>query len=439
MELGQAVLQGRQAKGIGDATEILAEMQNMTPGFGQTAAIPDGEGNGTGPATGYSGESWNAMKTKYIEAMKNVTDPRVLDGMMNQMADLEKGKVMEYGRLALAAMDQGDMETAQNYLAGVSFYTDPGVTPNISVQPDGTVLMATEGQKPMVMTKPQLEDFLHQYSNFEGYRDLAFDREQHKDMMEHREKQRLDAAADAAARRAIAEEELAARKEVWAADKAYDETRIAQLEQQMEHADLNLQAGATKAEQERITGVIDAANEWFDGYMEDPKPGTTKKDKSGGDVLGLEPEGPILDEKTQALIDASDAASEVLDADTRVQVADHRSRQQAIRRTLSDPYVQRDYRTIVSALAGGDKRLSGSEVGSIALSVIMSEGSGYDPMYDPTNGALVIQGPDGHKDYYKVHPAYAGLIGTMLDTVPQEQPQPAPNQGGGGIPEQQGP
>lgn len=462
-------MQGRQDRGVGEATEILSEMQNMVPGFSQTAAIPDGEGNGEGPATGYSGNDWNQMKTRYIEAMKHVKDPRVLDGMMEQMANLEKGKVMEYGRMALSAMDNGDMETAQNYLAGVSFFTDPGVTPTVSVQPDGTTLMAVEGQKPVILTKPQLEDFLHQYSNFEGYRDLAFDKEKHRDMMEHREKVRMDNALDAQARRGLAERELNAKETLWDQQSAYDQARVAKLEQEMEHADLNMRAGASQAKLERVDKIIEDAQTYVQDYLKDPGSvsGTEKGTKDDGALIGMGPEAIPPEDMTDEerakweRVQAAKDSAEVSDADTLANTAIQRARQATMQRILSDPATAMDFNNLVTALAGGSvytdgdtaaTNLSGAQAASVALSVIASEGAGYDPQYDAQNGQIVIvrpPGPNGQAsapDRYKVDPAYSGLLGTML--TPYEDPNQQPEQQGPpvppagqpqGIPEQQGP
>lgn len=424
-DFGESLLKGRTAAAVQDANEIYSEMQNMAPTPGTSAGIPDGDGAGAGPATGYSGEDWNSVKTRYTQALQKVSDPQVLDAMMDRMADLEKSKVMEYGRMALAAIKSGDMDTAQNYLAGVSYYTDPGVTPTVKVTDDGTVLVANPEGNPMVLRPENLEDFLHQFVDFKDYRELAFDRETHKDLMEYRERARLDSVANDAARLALEERRINA-------GAAVDAARLAKIEQEMAQADAKFKAGATKDKLDQFNSQVEEANTYVNDYLKDPG----AFDDNGDDTIDpliANTQGAVaeLSEEGQALVDRSSRVQQVLDAGSAEETADLRNRQAVIRRTLSNPEIALDFQTLISGLAAGENSdMSGSQIGAVALSSILSDGTKYEPFFDRENGLLVIQNAAGAKDYYSIGPSHHESMARMFDPVPAEQQQqqpPGPN------------
>lgn len=486
--LGRAVREGRNANAISKGTEILSEMQNMIPGVSQTAAIPDGKGAGE-TSSGYDGKSWNDKKAQYIEAMKGVNDPRILDAMMDQMADLEKGKVLEYGRMAIASLKAGDNKAAQNYLAAMSYYTDPGSTPMVNVQPDGTVLYHSPGGKPMALKAKNIEDMMHQFVDFDGYRDLAFDREQHADMMEYREQVRLDRIAEFNAQQALRERDLDSLIEQRDANMHLTDTRIDatkqsmriemdkwgltqdqavlnmdeqqrnmdiketeaasvikrrdllndQTEQQIRFADELHQQSIDAAlvalsdkERDEVNGRIADAAKHIKDYVDLD---STKGLRTGGgdDELGLGPTAlpDDMHPNSKAAIQAAQNEGMVIDELNQLRAKETQKAQMQVIHALSSPQVMADVEGVVTALVMGDKHMSGSRAANIALTSILGNGSGYETFFDTSTGNLMIVGPDGKRDYYRTPASHHRLLGARFDAPPKNQPPPMQRPQGG--------
>jgi hypothetical protein len=100
---------------------------------------------------------------------------------------------------------------------------------------------------------------------------------------------------------------------------------------------------------------------------------------------------------------------------------------------MSDPQKQYDFHSITSGIAGGSNPgITGTQIGAIALSSIMSDGTKYEPFFDQERGVLVMTSVNGGKDYYAVAPSHHNTFARMFDPVPQQQPQgptPGPNPG----------
>lgn len=449
VRLGEAHRQGRNARGVREAQEVMSEMVSMAPVPFTQGAIPDGEGGGGAPATGYSGEEWNSMKTRYAEAMTKISDPDIMDKMQDRMAELEKGKVMEYGRLAIAAMKNGDMEKAQNYLAGVSYYTDPGVTPTISVQPDGTTLVSNPEGAPMVLKPENIEDFLHQFVNYEGYRELAFNREQHSDMMKHREQVRLDAIANDKARLGLSERELEAKLARWdvqndhdakklQADLARNEAALRNADQTWRINEANFEAGARQAEIKRRDEKMDDVHTYITDMMKLPNAPSDGKSKTeeglygvpggGGEegVPGTPLEDPVAEAERQAKLASETAASESFQSTNAMLLEDVRNRRLLIADTMTNPQTAADFYKVAHGLATSKGDLSGEEIGAIAFQAISGSDKGREPFFDREEGKLVMVNGQGIPTYYLVGEAYHDAYAAMFDDVPRQPPQPTP-------------
>lgn len=448
VDLGGSMITGQSARGIRNATAILAEMEGMSPTGGAKAAVPDGQGNA--PSTGYDGNEWDAVKRRYLAALADVSDPRAIDMMMEQAANLEKNKVMEYGRLALAALRQGNTSAAQRYAAGISYYTMPGVVPNVQVSDDGVIMAAGEGMNPIAMQADDLEDFLHQFVNYEGYRDLAFDREQHADMMAFREQQQLDLNLDRLARLELDERRVDIMGQEAESRMAMAEASLnnqvernkwlnKQTALQIEQAEKNFEAAATKAQQDRLDAQLKDAQTFFDSYLKDAG-AVDATDADATDIeLGVEsaiPAGSADAERAAR----NRAGAELLDVGTKTQVADQRNRQASMRLLLSDPQIMSDIYALIRGMAAADPTMTGQELGAMALNIVASAhpGGNEEPFYDAERGEIVtVNHATGTKSYRRVHPAYQDMMGTILD--PWEGGAMAGPEDSGGIPDSEGP
>lgn len=204
VNLGRAIVDGRNARGVQEANEVLSEMIQMDPitageaPYEEDTAIPTAGAPAPLP-TGYSGDAWESAKQRYIAAMSKVTDTRTLAAMDKRVADLEKTKIMENGQAAITALQNGELDKAQRYFAAISFYTDPGVVPEIKVQPNGAVAVNSEG-KTSIFTPDQAVELVHRLTDFNDWTQLAFNKRQHGDRMDHQAKVLAAETAQSAAR-----------------------------------------------------------------------------------------------------------------------------------------------------------------------------------------------------------------------------------------------
>lgn len=431
IQLGEAVLSGRSARGLAEANEILAEMEGIIPpAFQPAGAVPeDGEQPAQGTANGYDGNEWDAYKQRYARAMKNVTDVQTLAAMERRLADLEKGKVMENGRMALAAIQAGDMEKAQRYMANISYYVDPGVTPNVQVDGGGNVFVETpEGG--MALTPDNLADFLHQLENFEGWQQLTFDRQRHADTMDHNAKVLAadilsQERRDAAYIRGVDSE--IARRDIQNQATMLD---IEATQAEMEQARETHLAGLDSAAREQFQSDVTDMQETFDSFYDDPGRladiGGGSEDGEDALLMGTEPAIPT---DSEIAVDALSQSARESQAFLQQNAAD-------LRLELETTPLMREFaQAMMEGLRAGDPEGDFSNEMLARLAFLATHDTQGYADYDPESGTLRV-GTPGSFTYYDIGLRHRPLLNALWGAQNPEQGAPMPPEQGPAMPQQ---
>lgn len=185
---GQAAAQGYDRKQFMKAGEVLGEAEKFDPwGMGgQQTAIPGPDGkpvnpeggqvNPDGSVTGFSGDTWQNYKSRYMQAISKIGDPQKYALAMDRFAQVEKTKVLGYLDSAIASAQAGNSSEASRQLAAVSAFMNPGVTPRVTYDQKSGAYMVQNPGGGYAATVENLMDMKHQIVNFEGYRKFALDR-----------------------------------------------------------------------------------------------------------------------------------------------------------------------------------------------------------------------------------------------------------------------
>ena len=419
IQLGSAIVAGRQSRAIAEANALLADMQSMVPQLQTKSGIPEKNA----PA----GNQWDAMKNRYVDTLKNITDPNAMEAMLDALAKLEQKKILEYGTMATAALRGGDPEAAQNYIAGLTYFLSPDDTPQVKVTEDGKVLIASPSGKPMVLDANGVEDLLHSVVDFGDYRQLAFDRKKHEDMMTHYDKQLAVEAAYKAAQLDLAKQRTGADVARSQAQTAESEARMRKIDAEIEQADRKFKAGVQKARVERRDEQVKGAMDYINTMLKDAGE-VSPTDAGGADPLSSDVALEGLSEAERAIVERNKAASVINDSATLQQQADLRAKQAALRNAIygDDGRSIERLQTFSEAIASGNPEMSPERVGALGLRVLLSDArTGNDVVVDPKRAELVFENPAGGVDQrVRIAPAYVAPLAALLGVV-QEQPQQA--------------
>jgi len=416
--LGASILKGRNARGVQEANAVLAEMQDLQPWQADPGGINTPEGDVSAEAVpGYDGETWDSYKRRYMEAMKRVSDPDVLSKMTEQLATTEKDKILSYGNAAVTAIQEGDMAKAQRYLAGVSFYTDPGTVPNISVTPRGDVVVDSGG-KQMMMAPDDLTDMLLRVTDMEAYTDLVFQRGKHDDVMEHKERtlafQQMDAAKRTNAYVANQDSAVAQRSAQMDEAAALQPGRLAQQE-----AELGLteaRTGYQSANTDSVKAKADRDRDVYRQGLEEKERATFDSSLTGGmeaftslmmDPTAMDPvnfvdlgqeDGLIggmggedsMSVGQQVIADESELAAVTSQHQERLRV-ENAAKQAKFREELDANQGEgwAVAETLMGALLADDPDLKKSRLANLAFVATLADDS-VDVFVDPESGAIKI-------------------------------------------------
>jgi len=449
--LGESFISGQNAKGVRDANEVMAELQGMEPyKAGQTSgAVPTPEGDvATETPVGYSGEAWDSAKQRYMEAMRRVSDPNVLDAMTKRLAELERGKIMQYGNAAISALNAGDLDAAQRNFAGMSFYTNPGETPDIRVQPDGGLLVQGEGGQPVAMAQEDIADMMQRLTSFEDWRQFTFDRKKHADTMDYNASvlaQRTLSDQQRNAAYVSSQERLGAESDARLAAASVQDPLTAQRTQQQIATAQSVEMRArglyaatlTEAEQKKAAdttaGLQDALAEAMAG------PGPAEKYPGGlpsTEDLAYGAPIPVPTERQKRIESLNNQVQE----STATVAADR-----AIERNSMalDPERQVITNILMEGLRAGDPDKTFSDKTLALLALVATGETGNGDGYDPATGSFKMDGM-----YYEVGEVQQEALNQLYGTAPEAGAPPeagavspgpgAVPPGAGAIPEQPG-
>tara|TARA_R110000772_G_scaffold235182_1_gene346774 strand:- start:14701 stop:16062 length:1362 start_codon:yes stop_codon:yes gene_type:complete len=396
LALGQARQQTVSNKGITAANDILANMSEMGPGRSQ--GVPT---EGGAVPVGYDGNEWDAQKTEYLRAMRKVTNPDIYQKMEDRMVQMEHGKIMELGGAARAALSAGDTQSAQKFLAGISYYTDPGNAPTTIVAPNGNIIMSEgDDMPPMVLTPQNFEEFLHSMSNYEDWREMTFNKTKHADDMAFKEKQlsarTMIANAELAISRERADASIASSKATTLKTLGDIDTAAAINPLKLERESILLDQAKQTLSQNQQTFKdtqddrdiaaydkrIGSVTELFDSYVNDP----ASLNKGGGVAVDLD--GTPLEGKANQLTDELRSDEVMNDAQARALTAQYR-RDLAVK-----PGLRIFAETLMDGLVRGDDNegVADGTIASLALQTTMDQTPDSPYSYDPENNVVNLNG-----------------------------------------------
>jgi hypothetical protein len=422
VKFGLALNKGRDVAGVRKANEILAQMETMgpvpvTPGNRGQGILPEGGEAQQGNPTGYDGLEWAEVKKQYTMALRGVTDPQMLQMAEKRLVDLEKGKVLQYGQAAMAAMDAGDLEKAGSYLAGISYFMFPGETPVVQVGQDGTVFFRDQDGQGMALKKEQLADMMHQFVNFEGWRELTFDRERHADDMAYRNTVLASQIAARNAQIAIDAEELALRREQNRIGNTKSEAEIAQIEANMKRAEEEFRQRTEKADLERFDAMRSETQTAFDSLLSDPATLNKVLDSAAPtDELS----GQVIPEPEHV----ATARTEVLD--TQVGRSERQQYREAMQWTLdSDPELRHVANAMMTGIIKGGDSAVAQDIANMVFGFVFQTPDDPNYFYDPDEGVLRV-GQPGNQDTYAIGEKEQQTLNALLGVAPQELMAAAP-------------
>lgn len=414
IKLGLAYNKGQDVRGVREANALLAQMEGMGPvpvTPGNQGALPDPNAPQQTAPTGYDGVEWSEMKSQYMAALRGVTDAQTLQLMEKRLVDMEKNKVLSYGNAALAAMDEGDLEKAQQYLAGVSYFMFPGETPVVQVGQDGTVFFRDDEGQGMALNKEQLADVMHRFTNFEGWRELTFDRERHADDMAYRNAVLAAQVAQDAANLAIDQEELALKREENALQVEKLDVETEALRAAAKREEEKYLAGLEAAEAEAYKTFRDESQQQFDALVADPAAltetlkGTAPMDESSGEAI---PEDPAV---TQARANA--VIPEIAESERKTRRANLRWILDA------DPKKRDIASTLLTGLVKGGDFSASQDLANAVFGFIFQTPEKQDYFYDPDNGVLRV-GQPGNQISYSIGAAEQQALNALMGVKPSD-------------------
>jgi hypothetical protein len=97
------------------------------------------------------GTTWAEAKGEYLRTISRISDPGVQAAMRQQLADIEKNKILGYLSQAYSASTAGDRVTAATYLQAAGTLMYPGIQSDVSPGPRGSFVVVNKGQDGSVL------------------------------------------------------------------------------------------------------------------------------------------------------------------------------------------------------------------------------------------------------------------------------------------------
>lgn len=420
VRFGAAINEGKNVAGIRRANEVLAQMQTMGPipvTPGNQGALPDP--NQQAAPTGYDGLEWAEVKKQYMTALRGVTDPQMLLMAEKRVAELEKGKVLQYGQAAMQALDQGDLGKAQQYFAGLSYFMFPGETPIVQMGQDGTVFFQDSDGEGMALRKEQIADMLHQFTNFEDWRQLTFDKERHADDMAYRNTVLASQIQSKLIDQALDREELELDRAQKALENERTSVEIAALEAADLRATQKLESDLSKEALAQFRETRTEAQSAFQSLLDDPEALNAVLDQVApvDEALNTVVEDPKVSEAR---------ARSVLPQMAESERQHYRS---LLRHELdTDPRKRLAADALMTGLIAGGDVATAQEVATLAFATVFEpKGQSYFE-YDPDSGTLRV-GEPGNYNTYAIGVGQQATLNALLGTGPKELQAGAPTDG----------
>jgi len=146
-------------RAVESANSLLAAANSFNPMDPSSSFnIPDTKQSGLGKIFGkhgtfaadrsggtFSGNSWAALKDKYLRNLSNISDPTTAATLRAQFSSMEKNRMIGLLDNAISAAKSGNQAAASGYLSAVGFYQNAGIRSYVQPGPQGAFIVQNKG------------------------------------------------------------------------------------------------------------------------------------------------------------------------------------------------------------------------------------------------------------------------------------------------------